>query len=63
MLANNVACRIVLSNFFHLFVRSLLSGALSSSVAANLDSLAAKDSANLSIARLWMFCGGVTGQS
>ena len=63
VLANKVACRIVLSSFFHRFVRSLLSVVLSSPMAANLDSLAARDSASRSRARLLMLLGGGVGMS
>ena len=50
MLANSTACLIVMSIFFHLFVRSSVSDVSSSSADANLDSLAASESASLFIA-------------
>ena len=50
VLAKSTACLIVWSIFFHLFVRSLGSDGSSSNDEANLDSLAAKESASLLMA-------------
>ena len=52
MLAKRVASRMVRSIFFQRLVMSLLSVMSSSFAAANLDSLAASDSANRSSARV-----------
>ena len=58
VLANSVASLIVLSSFLHRLVRSLLSALSSSHDAANRDSLAARDSASLSSASVWVLDGG-----